>query len=142
MSALAHGYQQALGSDATLASQLKTKIDYIVTQLQSAQGSNGYLFATTTSQFDVVEGKATGNQWVPWYTMHKIVAGLVETIYKFEGKNHGCVVGGQQAGGLDLRARLGLGTPATRSQGAGHRVRRHERLRCTSYTSTRTSRTT
>ncbi len=84
MSALAHGYQQALGSDATLASQLKTKIDYIVTQLQSAQSSNGYLFATTTSQFDVVEGKATGNQWVPWYTMHKIVAGLVD-IYKFEG---------------------------------------------------------
>jgi uncharacterized protein len=84
MSALAHGYQQALGSDATLASQIKTKIDYIITQLQSAQGSNGYLFATTTNQFDVVEGKATGNQWVPWYTMHKIVAGLVD-IYKFEG---------------------------------------------------------
>ncbi|MES1208448.1 MAG: beta-L-arabinofuranosidase domain-containing protein, partial [Pseudomonadota bacterium] len=84
MSALAHGYQQALGSDATLASQIKTKIDYIITQLQSAQASNGYLFATTTNQFDVVEGKATGNQWVPWYTMHKIVAGLVD-IYKFEG---------------------------------------------------------
>ncbi len=84
MSALAHGYQQALGTDATLASQLKAKIDYIVTQLQSAQASNGYLFATTTNQFDVVEGKAAGNQWVPWYTMHKIVAGLVD-IYKFEG---------------------------------------------------------
>jgi uncharacterized protein len=84
MSALAHGYQQALGSDATLASQIKAKIDYIVTQLQSAQASNGYLFATTTNQFDVVEGKASGNQWVPWYTMHKIVAGLVD-IYKFEG---------------------------------------------------------
>ncbi len=84
MSALAHGYQQALGSDATLAAQIKTKIDYIVTQLQSAQASNGYLFATTTNQFDVVEGKATGNQWVPWYTMHKILAGLVD-IYKFEG---------------------------------------------------------
>ena len=84
MSALAHGYQQALGSDATMASQIKTKIDYIVTQLQSAQASNGYLFATTTNQFDVVEGKASGNQWVPWYTMHKIVAGLVD-IYKFEG---------------------------------------------------------
>ena len=84
MSALAHGYQQALGSDATLAAQIKTKIDYIVTTLQAAQASNGYLFATTTSQFDVVEGKASGNQWVPWYTMHKIVAGLVD-IYKFEG---------------------------------------------------------
>src|SRR3954467_5382997 len=41
MSALAHGYQQALGSDATLASQIKTKINCIVTQLQSAQASNG-----------------------------------------------------------------------------------------------------
>jgi DUF1680 family protein len=34
--------------------------------------------------FDVVEGKATGNQWVPWYTMHKLIAGLVD-VYKYEG---------------------------------------------------------
>lgn len=33
-------------------------------------------------QFDIMEGKATGANWVPWYTMHKILAGLVD-VYKY-----------------------------------------------------------
>ena len=68
----------------------------------------GYLFATPTCQFDVVEGKATGNQWVPWYTMHKIVAGLVD-VYKFEGNATLC------------RSRASWGTGSTRAHQAGIR---------------------
>ncbi len=58
----------------------------------------GYLFATTNAwsggktvtgevQFDNVEGNKTNittQAWVPWYTMHKILAGLVDT-YKLTG---------------------------------------------------------
>ncbi|MCH5210063.1 MAG: glycoside hydrolase family 127 protein [Oscillospiraceae bacterium] len=58
----------------------------------------GYLFATTNAwsrgsvvsgegQFDNVENNKTNittQAWVPWYTMHKILAGLVDT-YKLTG---------------------------------------------------------
>lgn len=44
----------------------------------------------------MVEGKSTGNQWVPWYTMHKLIAGLVN-VYKYTGN--------QEA--LEVAARLG-----------------------------------
>jgi uncharacterized protein len=86
LSALAHAYQQAQGSDPTLAAQIATKLDYTITQLKSFQdkSSDGYLFGSPDTQFDVIEGKASGSSWVPWYTMHKIIAGLVD-VYKFEG---------------------------------------------------------
>ncbi len=84
MSAVAHAYQQAKGSDTTLAGQIQTKLDYAISQLKSFQLANGFLFATPPDQFDAVEGKSTASQWVPWYTMHKILAGLVE-VYKSEG---------------------------------------------------------
>ena len=86
LSALAHAYQQAKGTDATLATQIQTKLDYIITQLKSFQdkSSTGYLFGSPPTQFDVIEGKVTGNSWVPWYTMHKIISGLVD-VYKLEG---------------------------------------------------------
>lgn len=62
------------------------------------QIKKGYLFATTNAwsggkvvsgegQFDNVEANKTNiisQAWVPWYTMHKILAGLVDT-YKFTG---------------------------------------------------------
>lgn len=35
-------------------------------------------------QFDILEGKATGDTWVPWYNMHKVLTGLVDT-YKYTG---------------------------------------------------------
>ena len=42
----------------------------------------GFLFASDKTQFDILEGKASGSTWVPWYTMHKILAGLID-VYKF-----------------------------------------------------------
>lgn len=63
---------------------LKNRIDYIVNELEICQkaNGNGYLFATKESHFDIIEGKNTGATWVPWYTMHKILAGLVN-VYKY-----------------------------------------------------------
>ncbi|MDP9001919.1 MAG: glycoside hydrolase family 127 protein, partial [Myxococcota bacterium] len=86
LSALASAYKQTLGGDQTQNAQIKTTIDYVIAQLKAFQdkGSNGYLFGSPEAHFDVVEGKAQGKQWVPWYTMHKIIAGLVD-VYKFEG---------------------------------------------------------
>jgi len=88
LSAVAHAYQQALGSDAALASQIKTKLDDVISKLKSYQLSSGYLFATNISQFDQFDSGASGTSlatvWVPYYTMHKILAGIID-VYKFEG---------------------------------------------------------
>ncbi|MBN2444252.1 MAG: glycoside hydrolase family 127 protein [Spirochaetales bacterium] len=82
MVALAQAYKN------TNNSTLRNRIDYIITQLQECQNRNGggYLFATSSNQFDVVEGKVSGDSWVPWYTMHKIMTGLIE-IYKLAGNS-------------------------------------------------------
>jgi len=83
LSAVAHAYPQALGSDPTLAAQIKTKIDHVISLLKSYQQANGFLFATPVDQFGAPEGQSVSS-WVPWYTMHKILAGLVD-VAKYEG---------------------------------------------------------
>ncbi|ANY68649.1 hypothetical protein BBD42_20865 [Paenibacillus sp. BIHB 4019] len=85
MTAIAQAYKQTK-DDPALNAQLKAKIDYIISELKACQAAsgNGYLFATPEEHFDVIEGKVEGPSWVPWYTMHKIIAGLVD-VYKFEG---------------------------------------------------------
>ncbi|MGC4067315.1 MAG: glycoside hydrolase family 127 protein [Polyangiaceae bacterium] len=86
LTALAQGYKQTKGVDATLNTKIKTNLDYTIAQLKAFQdkSSKGYLFASLETHFDVVEGKITGDQWVPWYTMHKLIAGLVD-VYKLTG---------------------------------------------------------
>lgn len=79
--------------------ELETKLSDIVSGLkecQDAAGSyggskEGFLFAANVSdannvelQFDIVQGDAQGNTWVPWYNMHKTIQGLVDT-YKYTG---------------------------------------------------------
>ncbi len=85
MVALAQAYKNTK-SNQTINADLKNRIDNIISQLQACQNKNGngYLFATPVTQFDVVEGKASGSSWVPWYTMHKIMSGLI-AIYNLEG---------------------------------------------------------
>jgi DUF1680 family protein len=87
LTALAMAYKQTK-SDPTLNAQIKTKIDYIVSELEACQDAsdNGYLFATPETHFDVIEGKIQGPSWVPWYTMHKIIVGLVD-LYNFAGSD-------------------------------------------------------
>ena len=82
LSAVAHAYQQAKGSDPALASQIKVKLDNVISKLKSYQSSNGFLFATPMSQFDDMDSGGSNN-WVPYYTMHKILAGLLD-VYELE----------------------------------------------------------
>ena len=95
LSAVAHAYQQAMGSDTTLAGQIKTKLDDVMSKLKSYQLSSGFLFATPMSQFDDFDN-GTGSTWVPYYTLHKIFAGLLD-VYKYE----------QNADALTVASKLG-----------------------------------
>ncbi|QNU66140.1 glycoside hydrolase family 127 protein [Ruminiclostridium herbifermentans] len=85
MSALAQAYKNTK-DNPTVNADIKNRIDLIISELQACQNKrgDGYIYAESTAQFDVVEGKATGTLWAPWYTMHKIMAGLI-SIYELEG---------------------------------------------------------
>ncbi len=77
---------------------LTDKLNYIVDALLECQnntkGKAGFIFGSTIvnsgnveKQFDNVESNATNittQSWVPWYTMHKIIAGLV-SVYELTG---------------------------------------------------------
>lgn len=72
----------------------KDKVEYILSHLQSCQAEDGFLFASPRELFDRVEHKKP--VWVPWYTMHKIMEGIIAA-YKFT----------QSELGLDILSRLG-----------------------------------
>ena len=79
----------------------KTKANYVVTELakcQTALGKNGYLAAFPTTVLDWLEGTSTNNGGivVPYYTIHKIMAGLLDTYH---------YLGNQQA--LDVATKMG-----------------------------------
>ena len=61
---------------------LKEITDYMVSVLSKCQGENGYLAAIPESHYSQIENGNTSGTWVPWYSMHKILAGLVD-VYKF-----------------------------------------------------------
>ncbi|HUO09295.1 MAG TPA: beta-L-arabinofuranosidase domain-containing protein [Phycisphaerae bacterium] len=68
---------------ATGDEKLKQRVDYLVAELAKCQdalaehGSNkGYLSAFPESLFD--RNDKSENVWAPWYTMHKIMAGLLD----------------------------------------------------------------
>ena len=82
LSAMARAYQQTKGVDDALNAKLKTKLDHVISMLKTYQKPDGFLFATPVDQFGAPEGKNVSS-WVPWYTMHKILAGLVD-VAKFE----------------------------------------------------------
>jgi len=66
--------------------ELKRRIEYMVAELAKCQatlakkGSNpGYLAAFPESFYDRVDNRQS--VWAPWYTMHKIMAGLLEAYH-------------------------------------------------------------
>jgi uncharacterized protein len=79
MAAVAQAWRE--GGDGTFLAALSSLVD----ALAEAQAPDGFLFATAgrvpgRAQFDNVEAGKTdilAQAWVPWYTMHKLVAGLV-----------------------------------------------------------------
>jgi len=74
LTAISNAYTNATGSRKA---QLKARIDYIIDELAAVQAANGngYVSAFPTSFLDRVENSQ--GVWVPWYTLHKVLAGLV-----------------------------------------------------------------
>ena len=73
---------QAQLFDATRDNDARNSLGNLLLGLADCQAENGYLFAAKEEIFDRLENGE--NAWVPWYTMHKILAGLVDT-YRFTG---------------------------------------------------------
>lgn len=97
LTALAQAYQNPNATSAqkdALYSRMKTLIDNMKICQQNSKGKPGFLWAAPVHadrnverQFDQVEqGKANifDDAWVPWYTMHKLIAGIVD-VYKATG---------------------------------------------------------
>ncbi|MGN0506360.1 MAG: beta-L-arabinofuranosidase domain-containing protein [Lachnospiraceae bacterium] len=69
MTALAQAYVQSGQKE------FYDKLIYLLTELSGCQAESGYLSAFQEALFDNLEqGKQA---WVPWYTMHKILSGLI-----------------------------------------------------------------
>lgn len=78
---------------ATGDEDLKEKSAALISGLKECQDKlgTGFIFGAEIRdpqnvelQFDILEGKAKGETWVPWYNMHKMLTGLVDT-YKYTG---------------------------------------------------------
>ncbi len=64
--------------------ELKKITDYMISVLKGCQLKNGYLHAIPESHYDQIESGNTSGTWVPWYSMHKILAGLID-VHAFTG---------------------------------------------------------
>ncbi len=85
-----------LPSEDSRDKELADRLDYIIDSLKECQDAlgTGFIFGATIKdknnlelQFDNVEKNQTNimeQAWVPWYTMHKILAGVID-VYKFTG---------------------------------------------------------
>ncbi|NUT98262.1 MAG: hypothetical protein HOY78_40245 [Saccharothrix sp.] len=106
LSALAQAY--AVTGDA----QYRSKGDYLVTVLASCQAASpsrgfhtGYLSAFPENFFDRLESGQ--GVWAPWYTLHKVLAGLLDH-HRLTGSTQALQVATAMAAWVDWRtARLG-----------------------------------
>lgn len=58
--------------------EFKAIADHITEVLNRCQNKEtGYLAAIPESHYEIIENGDTADTWVPWYSMHKILAGLV-----------------------------------------------------------------
>ena len=82
--AIARGYGECKGSDGVT---LQARFEYIIDGLEECQTAlgTGFIFGATMDdpskperQFDLLEEGNPADTWVPWYTVHKIMNGLVE----------------------------------------------------------------
>ena len=98
LSAVAQAYENPNLTD-TQRSALSSKMDALLNGMkicqQNSKGKPGFLWAGQVKnannvevQFDLVQQGKTNiidESWVPWYTMHKLIQGLVD-VYKYTGK--------------------------------------------------------
>ena len=85
-----------LPSEDSRDSELANRLTYVIDELKVCQDAlgTGFIFGATIKnknnvelQFDNVEKNLTNimdQAWVPWYTMHKILQGVVD-VYKYTG---------------------------------------------------------
>ncbi len=71
--------------------EFKEIADYMISVLAKCQGENGYLAAIPESHYTQLENGKTDGTWVPWYSMHKILAGII-SVYKFTGNKQALTV--------------------------------------------------
>ena len=88
---LAGGYGDCKGCDGISLSERLALLIEGLAECQSVSGSDGrskagFIFGATMAdpskpelQFDKLEAGNQADTWVPWYTMHKLMNGLVET---------------------------------------------------------------
>ncbi|MCD1655894.1 glycoside hydrolase family 127 protein [Treponema zuelzerae] len=74
------GFVEATGSETA-----RKRLDYAVSELGRLQRSDGYIGGVPSAPFDAafsgtfqVENFSLAGYWVPWYSVHKIYAGLIE----------------------------------------------------------------
>lgn len=64
---------------------LKKIVDRIIDVLSECQNKeSGYLAAIPESHYEQIEAGNTAGTWVPWYSMHKIIAGIIKA-YELTG---------------------------------------------------------
>ena len=89
--AVAGGYGECKGRDGM---SLHQRVEALIKGLAECQnaGGSGFIFGATMAdsskpelQFDKLEDGNFADTWVPWYTMHKIVNGLVEAAKLCDG---------------------------------------------------------
>ena len=72
--------------------ELKAIADHIVAVLSQCQNPDtGYLAAISESHYIQIERGNTSGTWVPWYTMHKVLSGLVDA-YELTGNDQALAV--------------------------------------------------
>lgn len=74
--------------------RFKTITDYMVSVLAECQDESGYLAAIDESHYERIEEGNTSGTWVPWYSLHKILAGIL-SVYVFTGNTKAFEVAGK-----------------------------------------------
>ena len=60
--------------------------DYMISVLKKCQLPNGYLHAIPENHYDKIEKGDTSDTWVPWYSMHKVLSGVID-VYSLTGNS-------------------------------------------------------
>ncbi len=66
--------------------ELKIIVDHMIKILSECQDESGYLAAIPESHYEQLESGNTSGTWVPWYSLHKTLSGLIN-VYKFTGNS-------------------------------------------------------
>ena len=95
----------AAAAVATSDALLRSRCEYVVRVLAECQEAmgDGYLSAFPQSEFATVEDFKSRSPWVPYYVMHKLLAGLITT-YELLGDATAIRVAERLAGHLRARA--------------------------------------